>query len=81
MNDFEGYDEELNNKVIEYLSSSEINNNTLYSNNQNNIDQKGKNNIKKFYNIRRKIIRMCITSIELIIKDFIIYIQLISYLI
>ena len=46
MNDFEGYDEELNNKVIEYLSSSEIsqaedekiNNNTLYSNNQNNID-------------------------------------------
>ena len=71
------YSKELNNKVIEYLSSSEIsqaedekiNNNTLYSNNQNNIDQKGKNNTKKFYNIRRKIIRMCITSIELIIKS------------
>ncbi len=77
VNDFKGYDEELNNKVIEYLSSSEIsqaedekiNNNTLYSNNQNNIDQKGKNNTKKFYHIRRKIIRMCITSIELIIKS------------
>ena len=77
VNDFKGYDEELNNKVIEYLSSSEIsqaedekiNNNTLYSNNQNNIDQKGKNNTKKFYHIRRKIIRMCIISIELIIKS------------
>ena len=77
VNDFKGYDEELNNKVIEYLSSSEIsqaedekiNNNTLYSSNQNNIDQKGKNNTKKFYHIRRKIIRMCITSIELIIKS------------
>ena len=77
VNDFKGYNEELNNKVIEYLSSSEIsqaedekiNNNTLYSNNQNNIDQKGKNNTKKFYHIRRKIIRMCITSIELIIKS------------